>query len=308
MLPGIEHYLAEIGAHETLPPGGDGLVLRFVGTHHNFDNDGSQGANSYATGESQFGPGGASRPLFDPNVRPNVPGQLAGLYLADSPPNSSASVGQGANAEAISRRASSADDSEGGFAELDGSDAVGKTLSRSAADGRIDAIDAVLAELYDFDASTKGETSGDAIEQSSADIAAGDPAASFDDAAAMSGGADQGGMVLLRSPEIGHNLVAASAEQPVDLSVPEANVHMEAAVGIYQAFDVATGEQPLAGKTIPAAAVVPTKKAQQNAKGSVSADKVAKPTMDQASAWVEIVTAAAVIGASKKERKSRTKS
>ena len=204
------------------------------------------------------------------------------------------------------------DDGQGGFAELDGSDAIGRALSRLDADGSNDAIDAVLAELYDFDASTKGETSGDAIEQSSADIAAGDPAASFDDAAAMIGGADQGGMVVLRSAESGRDSVAAVAEQRVDLAVPEANVHMEAAVGIYQAFDVATGEQPLAGKMIPAAAIVPVKKAQQNVKGSVSADKVAKPTMDQASTWLEFVTAAAVIGASKgaskQDRKGRAKS
>jgi hypothetical protein len=347
-LPGIEHLLAELGAHETLPPAGDAFVLHLIGTdtpkgilsNHNYD--GTQGGNVHGPSDGQIGEGGLDRLMYDQiELGHNGLPPIIGNYTES--PTPSTLVGQSTSAEAISQRAydavlqsylpqpamlssdqiasnqlnsfslagvrSSVDDCQGGFAELDGSDAVGRTTtSRSPADGSNDAIDAVLTELYDFDASAKGESGNDGIDQSSADIAASDPATSYHEAATLIGGADQGGMIVLRSAEKGRDLVAAAADQPVDLSVPDANMHMEAAVGIYQAFDVATGEQALTGKMIPAAAVVPAQKPEQSAKGNVSADKVAKPSMDQASAWVEIVTAAAVIGASKKERKARTKS
>jgi hypothetical protein len=292
------------------------------------------------SGTSLIVPAPIVRPTYDSSDRPPYAGKMpTGALPLDY--SYLASISQGVAAEGISQRAYDAvlqsylaqpttqstdqgalnqlnsfsltgvrptiDDNQGGFVELDGSDGAGNTrTSRSAADGNNDAVDAVLAELYHLDGSTKGETNDEAIEQGLADITAGGRAASFDEAAAI-GGADQGGMVVLYSAENGHDLVAAAVDQPVKLTVPDSNVHMEAAVGIYQAFDVATGELPFVSKVIPAAAIVPAKKHEQGAKGNASAGKVAKPMTDQASAWVEIVTAAAVIGASKKERKARAK-
>ena len=197
--------------------------------------------------------------------------------------------------------AQTTDTNQGGFIELDGSNA--SNVSRST-DASNETIDAVLAEMYGFDLSAKGESNGDGSDHSAADAAAGDEQAMiFADAA------EQGGMVALRSADTNRELIASTpvADGPVNLSVPDSNIHMEAAVGIYQAFDVATGELPLTGKVVPAAVVVPAKKQEHDAKGNVSADKLAKPTMDQASAWVEMLTAAAVVGASKKERKARAK-
>jgi hypothetical protein len=117
-------------------------------------------------------------------------------------------------------------------------------------------------------------------------------------------------MVLLRSATSGRDLALATspADAPSNWNVPDGKVQMEASVGVIQAFDVASGELPSANIALPAAVVVPAKTHEQAVKSSVSTDKTAKPTADQASAWMEMVTAAAVIGASKKQRKTRPRS
>jgi hypothetical protein len=199
----------------------------------------------------------------------------------------------------LTKPRSDANGGQGGFVELDGSDSLDGTASRPATDAKRDAIDAVLADFMGLDSSLSGDSYSDSIEANSSGIAA------DDDASATLGGAEglagdaQGGMVMLRSGMSGGDLVslAGPVDASINWSVPTANGKLEATVGIYQAFDVATGDLTLA-----AAAA----KHEHEAKKHVSADKVAKPTADQASVWVEMFTAAAVIGGtSKKQRKSR---
>jgi hypothetical protein len=223
------------------------------------------------------------------------------LYFALPTSISESSLGGQPSDLSLAGSRSESDADQGGFIELDGS--TTSSVSRSTETGN-ETIDAVLTEMYGFDLSAKGESNGDGSDHSAADAAAGDEQAMiFADAA------EQGGMVALRSADTNRELIASTpvVDGPVNLSVPDSNIHMEAAVGIYQAFDVATGELPLTGKVVPAAVVVPAKKQEHDAKGNVSADKLVKPTMDQASAWVEMLTAAAVVRASKKERKAQTK-
>jgi hypothetical protein len=190
------------------------------------------------------------------------------------------------------------DESESGFVRLDGSNPSDPDSSAETAyDAETAAIDEVLAGLHDFYPASDGNSDANGVGLKSSEIAA-------DQDAGM-----QGGMVLLRSadPVDGNaSAIASAGELPIDWTVPDGKVQMDVTVGVYQAFDVASGELTSAKTSLPSATILPTKQQEQPTKVNVSANKTAKPAKDQASAWVEMFTAAAVVGVSKRKRKTRS--
>jgi hypothetical protein len=221
------------------------------------------------------------------------------------------SAAAGINSLSLADTHGNLDDAEGGFVALDGSVATDADLAqRTEADVASAAIDAAIANLTGFGWSANG---GAAVDQSSsANSQAGDTSALAGENSALVDASGQGGMVLLDSTaDNGGDSIslAAAREVPVDMSMPTASGKLEASVGIYQAFDVATADATTAAAPTAAATstITPAANHEHDAKNHVSADKVSKPATDQASTWVEMFTAAAVIGATKK-RKSRTMS
>jgi hypothetical protein len=201
------------------------------------------------------------------------------------------------------------DDGEGGFVELDRSTSSDSNWSHQASgDAESAAIDAVMAGLVDFNSTTIGNFGVD--DQGSSAIVEGGETSVLAGSDALIDASGQGGMVLLRSAaNTGGELtsLAGTANGPIDWSVPTADGKLEARVSVYQAFDVATGDLTSAAQPATPKIGSPAVKHEHDGKNHVSADKVAKPTTDQASAWVEMLTAAAVAGAAKKQRKSRTR-
>ncbi|HEY4234477.1 MAG TPA: hypothetical protein VGM76_13675 [Lacipirellulaceae bacterium] len=196
------------------------------------------------------------------------------------------------------------DESQGGFATLDSVSRLGgDATARADADMWSDAIDAALADLHVLDLSAGNDAAGDTTDGSSS--------SSLAESQADVGESVEGGMVVLSPATTGPDLALAASpsDAPTNWNVPDGKVQMEASVGVYQAFDVASSELSSTISIAPAAVAVPSAAHEQRAaKNSVSADKAAKPVADQASAWVELVTAGAVIGAAKKQRQKRTKS
>jgi hypothetical protein len=190
------------------------------------------------------------------------------------------------------------DENQSGFVQLDGSNPSDlESAARADYDAEAAAIDAVLADLHDFYPANDGNSGPLNIDTNPNAIAA-------DSDAAM-----QGGMVLLRSTATADgnvSSIASTGHAPIDWSAPDGKVQMDVTVGVYQAFDVASSELTSAKTSLPAAIIVPTKQHEQATRINVSADKDAKPTKDQASAWVEMFTAAAVVGATKRKRKTRS--
>jgi hypothetical protein len=197
-------------------------------------------------------------------------------------------------ADSLAERRLGSDDGQGGFVKLDDARLLDGSTSQSAPDATRDAIDIVLANLDALGSSAIAH-----------DTAEGDGSGLTGDSEMLVGDGQQGGMIVLESlagPSSDMALAADQAATPTNWNVPETGLSMEASVGIYQAFDVATGDLT---SSAPTAVAIPAVKHTSDAKAHVSADKLAKPTTDQASAWVEMLTAAAVIGTAKKKRKSQ---
>jgi hypothetical protein len=197
-------------------------------------------------------------------------------------------------ADSLAERRLGSDDGQGGFVKLDDARLLDGSTSQSAPDATRDAIDIVLANLDALGSSAIAH-----------DTAEGDGSGLTGDSEMLVGDGQQGGMIVLESlagPSSDTALAAGQAATPTNWNVPETGLSMEASVGIYQAFDVATGDLT---SSAPTAVAIPAVMHTSDAKAHVSADKLAKPTTDQASAWVEMLTAAAVIGTAKKKRKSQ---
>jgi hypothetical protein len=214
----------------------------------------------------------------------------------------------GLSAVAITDAHVNLDGAEGGFVTLDGGNSLDGANRRSDGDPEDAVIDEAIASLGNFKWSSSNDTHGEQdSDTNSADVSMLAAANS-----ALVDASGQGGMVLLESTASNSGdstSLAAAQETPLESGAP-ANVKLEASVGVYQAFDVATVDP--AGPGVTPATVTnggtttSATKHERQAKDHVSADKAAKPATDQASAWIEMFTAAAVVGATKKRRKSRT--